>query len=201
MIIECAGLPGAGKTTVCNLVSRPHGKKSSVPLSSIRPGGALLRSAWSIFSLCLAARHFRFNRLRRGFSLVIFLRHYQHREKIILLDQGQVQKLWSILVDSQVFSEALLDNVLRALKPLAPDAVVWVDMPVEAAADRVSTRSHGNSRYDQLLPDAIRYQFGQKAPLLRQLVNRYCAMSGAKLIELDGTAPPAGNAEQIDALL
>ena len=33
--------------------------------------------------------------------MVLFLRYYQHRERAILLDQGQIQKIWSILVDAE----------------------------------------------------------------------------------------------------
>ena len=69
MIIECAGLPGAGKTTVCNHVAVAHGGKGSVPLIAMRFDSAFLSAAWSIAALCLGARPFRLERLKRDWSL------------------------------------------------------------------------------------------------------------------------------------
>lgn len=201
MIIELAGLPGAGKTTVCDLVAQPHGSKGDVPFSAMRPSRPLLRATWHILVLCLTARPFRLQRLQRAFNLVVFLRHYVHHERCILLDQGIVQKLWSILADAEFHSDARLEAVICGLSPFAVDHVVWLEIPLEAAARRIDSRHDGRSRYDAMSPQSAAHLLEKRAPLLRSLAGRFCAASGANLLVIDGGCDPAENARRIDALI
>lgn len=201
MIIECVGLPGAGKTTICCLVTAPHGKKGAVPVSASKIDTASLRAAWHIVLLSLSARPISFDRLKRGFNLVVFLRHYRAREQTILLDQGLVQKLWSLLLDASHYSAARLDNVLKSLQPFAPDHLLWIVTPVHVAAGRIAGRSHGNSRVDGLTPQEAETRLATTAELLDMLVARFAAATGVNVLDIDGGAPPEANAARIDGLL
>lgn len=200
MIIECVGLPGAGKTTVCKMVSEPHGGKGAVPLFAMRPSWAVVGAAWHIFALSLTTRPFDLKRLTRAFNLVLFLRHYEHRDLMILLDQGIVQKVWSILADSAHHSRQRLDRVMLSLLPFAPDWVVWLDTPLDAAARRLGARVGGNSRYDTLQLDEVLQQFAIRQTLLRKLTEQFCNAGSARLLEIDGTQPAEANAARISAL-
>ncbi|MCB1377025.1 MAG: AAA family ATPase [Alphaproteobacteria bacterium] len=200
MIIECAGLPGAGKTTVCNHVAVAHGGKGSVPLIAMRFDSAFLSAAWSIAALCLGARPFRLERLKRGFNLAVFLRHYRDRRKTILFDQGIVQKIWSILADAENYSGQGLAEVMAALKPSAPDVVVWLETPLAEAVGRMARRQGGRSRYDELGEDEARDILALRAALLRRIAEDFCAVTGARMVQLDGSCEPASNAAQIDTL-
>ncbi len=200
MIVECVGLPGAGKTTICGLVTAPHGKKGAVPLSAMRADTALLRAAWRIFFLSISARPLSLNRLKRGFNLIVFLRHYQFRVRNILLDQGLVQKLWSLLQDAS-FSMTRLDRVIASLRLFAPDHLVWIVTPVNLSAQRIAERRHGNSRLDGLPPDEAEARLATTVELLEMLVARFSAASGVNVLKLNGGAPPEANAARIDGLL
>lgn len=200
MIIECAGLPGAGKTTICRLVKHPHGGKSSVPLSALRPSGAMLRVAWQIFLLSATARPLQLKRLKRGFNLTVFLRHYLDHDRDVLLDQGVVQKLWSMLADAEAWPAERLRAVLQNLRPFAPDHVVWLETPLEMAAARMASRSGGRSRYDGLNPQQATAILLQRAGLLEMLARDFSAETGARLVVFDGLQDPAVNAARIDAL-
>ncbi len=200
MIIECVGLPGAGKTTVCKMVSEPHGGKGVVPLTAVRPSRAVVEAAWHIFALSLTTRPFDLKRLTRAFNLVLFLRHYEHRDLMILLDQGMVQKVWSILADSTHHSSQRLDRAIASLLPFAPDWVVWLETPPDAAARRLGVRVGGNSRYDALRPDEVLQQFTSRQALLRELAERFCNKGHVRLLEIDGTQSAKANAARIDAL-
>jgi thymidylate kinase len=200
MIIECVGLPGSGKTTVCKLVLEPYGSKGVVPLTALRISGAILWAGWHIFALCLTARPFDLKRLKRALNLILFLRHYEHRDLKILLDQGIVQKVWSILADATHHSSEQLRRVLTGFMPFAPDWVVWLETPIDIAAWRLGTRVDGESRYDSLGPDEVLRQLTARRALLRDLTEQFCSAANARLIEIDGTQPAAANAAKIDAL-
>ena len=200
MIVECAGLPGAGKTTVCKLVSTPRGGKGAVPLTALRPTKEILRAGWHIMALSLTIRPFRFKRLKRAFNLIVFLRHYEHRSLAILLDQGIVQKIWSIIADSTDHSNERLRRVMESLLPFAPDHVVWLETPLDSAVKRLGARDEGKSRYDGLSPNEAMLQLKARCLLLRSLAEQFCKTVDAGLLEIDGTLLPAANAKRIDAL-
>ncbi len=200
MIVECTGLPGAGKTTVCKLVSEPHGSKGAVPLTAIRPNMEILRAGRHILTLSLSMRPFRFKRLKRAFNLIVFLRHYEHRGLAILLDQGIVQKIWSIMADANPHSSERLRRVMASLLPFAPDWVVWLETPLAAAAQRLHAREDGKSRYDTLPPDEILRHLTVRRALLRDLTEQFCRATNARLLEIDGTQPASANAARIEAL-
>lgn len=201
MIIECAGLPGAGKTTICKLVTVPHGVKGDVPLNAMRPSLALSRAAWNIFLLCATTRPFTLKRLMRGFNLVLFLRHYEDRGKTFLLDQGIVQKLWSMLADATRHSSARLAVVMTSLAAFAPDWVVWLETPLDTAVHRMGTRVGGKSRYDGIPDDAAAALLKKRAELLSTLTRQFGKAAGARLLVLDGAQDVAVNAARIDVLL
>ena len=200
MIVECAGLPGAGKTTVCKLVSESHGSKGAVPLTAMRPSMEILRASWNILALALTTQPFRFKRLKRAFNLIVFLRHYEHRGLVILLDQGIVQKIWSILADANDHSSNRLQRVMASLVPFAPSWVVWLETPLDFAVKRLDARGDGTSRYDGLPSDKALLQLKSRRALLRSLAEQFCKTVDTGLLEIDGTLPPAANAARIDAL-
>jgi thymidylate kinase len=201
MIVECTGLPGSGKTTICNLVTLPHGKKGSIRLRETRINSVLVRASWKVLLLCCATRPFTIDRLKRGLNLVAFLRHYQHRERTILLDQGQVQKLWSILSDANHYPARRLQELIASLKLFAPDWVIWVETPVAVAVERIGTRTHGISRYDGLSSETVHAQLSVRANLLKDLTKQYCSATKTKFHQLDGATAPRENAIKIDAIL
>ena len=201
MIVECVGLPGSGKTTICELVTLPHGTKGAFQLRDIRLDSDLARASWKILLLCCETRPFTIDRLKRGINLVTFLRHYQHRERAIVLDQGQIQKLWSILSGADRYPSLRLQEVFASLKPFAPDGVIWVETPVAVAVERVGKRTHGISRYDEVSPETAHALLSARADLLKDLAKQYCSANKTKFYQLDGTSPPSDNAMKIDAIL
>jgi thymidylate kinase len=201
MIVECVGLPGSGKTTICELVTQPHGRKGTIQIRDIRLDSDLALTSWKILLLCCETQPFTIDRLRRGINLVAFLRHYQHRERSILLDQGQIQKLWSILSGADRYPSLRLQEVIASLRPFAPDVVIWVETPVAVAIERVGKRTHGTSRYDGLSSETANALLSARADLLKDLAKQYCSATKTKFHQLDGTLVPTENALKINKIL
>lgn len=161
----------------------------------------LVRASWNVLLLCCATRPFTIDRLKRGINLVAFLRHYQHRERVILVDQGQVQKLWSILSGADNYPSRRLHKLIVSLKPFAPDWIIWVETPVAVAVERIGKRTHGISRYDGLPLETTHAQLSASADLLKDLAKQYSSATRTKFHQLDGTLAPAANALKIDTIL
>ncbi len=155
-VIEMAGLPGAGKTSLVERLPVQHaGYKAGRPLR-----GKFFRPAWRVATaslrLALSIRPFSFYYLLRAAMLVAALPSYrQTREQILVMDQGLVQKVWSMIIETQNYSPFLLEGLVKALAPFAADYLVWVSVSPSRAAERIAGRSHGNSRFDGLQREAI----------------------------------------------
>jgi hypothetical protein len=201
VIIELVSLPGAGKTTICSALTPPVATKGSVPLRALRPTPAFINVFWQLMKLALGTRPLRLNRLKRAFNAAVLLRHYQPTSQIIVLDQGTVQKLWSILADAENYSKRQLDATVKALATFAPDHLVWIETPLDLALERLAARVGGNSRYDGLTPENARSLLARRAGLLKSLAERLSSAGNRQLLVLDGAQPAHVNARAIEALL
>lgn len=200
-VIEFAGLPGAGKTTICRHLATPHGGKGAVPLRRMRVDAAVRGFARAYLGLLMTIRPLTIDRLRRSVNLLAFLRHYGGTDQPLVLDQGVVQKLWSILIDAESYSPERLRRVVAAFRPLAPDRLIVVAVPAGIAARRVAERRHGNSRFDGRDEAAVAAALAEAEQLLADLVALFAAETGVAVTRLESTRPPAENAGAVDALL
>jgi hypothetical protein len=143
MVIELTGLPGAGKTTICLEITTPHRNKKSIPLSKLRLWPDAMPFVFTLFLLCASARPIRSSRWIRALNVVALMRCYRPCDLPVVLDQGLIQKIWSILLDADTYSRPLLLITIWRIKPFAPLFVVRVETPLVEAAARISLRSHG----------------------------------------------------------
>ena len=200
-IIECVGLPGAGKSTLCGLVETPHrrrGEASRLPRLDRRTCAA----ARAVIALALTVRPFRPANIARALRFAYYLRHYgPGGTRPVLLDLGLIQRLWSLLMQSNGFSEAKLHAALVALAPLAADDVVWVRLPLHEAVARMTGRPRGRSRFDGLDQALAEQRLEPEARLLDRLIGQARAIWPSRFVELDAMAPEAINVERLEDLL
>jgi thymidylate kinase len=202
LIVEIAGLPGAGKTTICKLVTLPHVSRGSVGLANFSAVFGSIPLLWCLFMLSLSIRPISWRRLLRAAKMTAFLRYYSRAgQGLVLLDQGLIQKLWSMLIGSAYYSPILLERLMTTLRPFAPDHVVWIKVSPPVAARRIAGRMHGNSRFDGLAFDEIVRQIEPHALLLQELVKKFSEKTNVKLWILDGEEPIECNAYKLSKLL
>ena len=195
-VVEFVGLPGAGKTTVAghfpkDWLQRRHVTDARVPVSW-RVG--LYRASWRFF-LSLRPRHE--NGVHRFWRLADQLIYYTSDFGPLVLDQGIVQKIWSQLVWREEFDRRELERIVDFLTPLSPDVLVWMKTPVEDAVQRIVTRSHGRSRFDNRHPGDIRDELAREMRNFELLTELFGRSGRTKVLEISGHEAPSITAAKV----
>ncbi len=201
MVIELAGLPGAGKTSLTTSMATPHvGRRDFSWVEAV-----LARPDWPVtsaaFRLASAIRPFRLYNLLRALKLIFALRSYRRgKRRLVIMDQGMVQKLWSLVIETESYPPHRLEAVVRALAPYAPDHLVWVSVSPALAAERIASRSNGNSRFDGKAPAQVQARLQQAEETYQLVIGLFTKHAGLPMLTLDGDADLASNARKIDDL-
>ena len=215
MLIELFALPGAGKSTIVAAVANRALVTTREDLSAEWADCSLLqqlvhvgRAFGSIGRLIAAARFGAGARIATSSSYVRLMRlmakteWLRSRSGIVLLDQGFLQDLWSILLSgkSACADPALLSSLIRALYGGIDITVVVLDVSPEIAAARVSGRSHGKSRFDGLPEEQVRNSLHSVSGLQRQIVEA-ARLAGLPVRIIDGSLPSNVTANHLLTLL
>jgi len=201
VVIELVGLPGAGKTSLTKKISVPF-----VGCRDFRYFGCLLpASSWSVasatFKLAMTIRPFRFSYFFRALKFVVALRMYKaNKSSLVVLDQGMIQKLWSMIIETESYSAEKLEQVVASIAPFAPDHLVWISVQPALAADRIAHRRGGNSRFDGQPTEQIVMRLRSLEAVYHSLVDLLGKHARVEILTLDGEAPLDTNAKKIDAL-
>lgn len=222
--VEMIGLPGSGKTTLCDLaVSKLRDRKIVVidreeqqrrlgALHARRPRAerALSRAAFVARhpELALAGArltaHYRPPSARAWYRLWCLVRHagnedlyresYPH--DLLVLDQDLLQEVWSLAYLRSCTNEPLLDAVLRSLGPRLPQLVVLVETPAEIACERLRARTRmlGPMGDFERRPDLSVEDFRVGWREARRVAEAARRIGGAELVRLD--ASDAGRVDE-----
>ena len=214
-LIELFALPGAGKTTVVEAAVQQALIKTRKSLSeewadaSVPQRLAHLARAYAALGRLRIATRFgmeaRLATPESVFRLTKLLAkpHWlSSRSGVVLLDQGFLQDLWSILVSgkSPRGNPTLLPPLIRALYEGIDARIVVLDVDPETACARLTGRAHGDSRLDGLPESELRSSLRAASGLQRQIVEA-ARLAGLSVQTLDGLAPPHVIADQLVSLL
>jgi hypothetical protein len=198
-VIEFVGLPGAGKSTITRALPEawPTSRNTDPPPLPLARRLWLYRHA---LAFMLSLRPLQWRDAGRLGKLAAELRFYERTSAgPLVIDQGMIQKLWSILLFRRSYSHAALERLVAALAPTAADVVFWLDTAPDLAAERLVARNGGNSRLQKMPEPEVKSGLVAGQGLYTMLIEIYRRHAASRIIELSGTEPVEAAAAQIIA--
>jgi thymidylate kinase len=223
LVVEFVGLPGAGKSTVADLLTK-----------SLASRGRSWGDRWMVAGLALH-RTDRYGRLirfylshpselraavalgwlapsltpLRFFQGLRFLSVWSYRlararrlgYQVLILDQGVLQGAWSLLVRGWQ-DHAVLTATTRVISGAQVRyALVFFDVGVEVAVNRITQRKTRESSFDHLSPDEARRQLEIYETRLLDILRGVAERTGAAYLQVDATRDPGDTSAEIEAFI
>lgn len=214
-MVELFGQPGAGKSTVARAAAvgseeRTRGelgaawKRQSLIAKGLLLGRTILDgpSVAQATILAKAARLSGFDSLSRLIRLVIKSHWMRRQAGPLLLEEGHLQDLWSILYSArQMEPEArLLAPLINCLYRGLDARIIFLDVGPDDLFDRIRNRSHGRSRLDRLSEAELRQHMTATARLPHRIVDA-ARLAGLRVETIDGSLPVETTVDLVKAAM
>ncbi|WP_409413363.1 hypothetical protein [Altererythrobacter sp. MF3-039] len=203
VLIEFFGLPGSGKSTACAHTSSKSASISREDLSNRWRKQSILRQlGWMLkglldfrlvhagIGLAVAIGGCNWETARRLLRLVILRQQMNAIHHPIILDQGSLQNLWSICIASNQHEPnvRMISRFLAHLWQGKLVSIIFIQVPADIAAARISGRFEGDSRFENLMTNEIIAELLEYEPLPALLLQA-AIDAGAHIETIDGTMP------------
>lgn len=190
--IEFVGLPGAGKTSIVDKISQKQNyqimtrsiysklsKKERRGLSlfgtpfflcvNFRLIYAILMFTISLNRKSYESRSFSFKLLRHIFFINNIKKYaLKNNYKILMLDQGILQNIWSITVTSNI-NKSEMKKLMKKLRKFIGNSVINIDIDAHTVSHRIEKRDTSTSRFDQLDRKSLISILREKKEFLNEL--------------------------------
>jgi hypothetical protein len=213
-LVECLGLPGTGKTTLCLALLGRGGWTAGKPLNTkiwrawplgrrlrllaaalFWEAGAFISVMWAVATLGIwrqprpALRAMQLPVQRYWLKQQLACKRSQG-DGILLFDQGIGMVLWSVLDEAGCHSPpaAAIDRLVRRLYRGIAVAFIFLDADHVTAAQRISARIGGESRFDSMPHEQVAARLKPAEGLLRS-IETALAKIGMATATLDATRP------------
>jgi thymidylate kinase len=110
---------------------------------------------------------------------------------VVVLDQGPVQDAWSVTVPARSWGETAMQAAVGRLMQVTrmPRALVYVDVDIETASERLLQRRGISSRFDGLSAIQTRTWLTHYGRSLSSVFQYAVTVSNASFVRVDGRLP------------
>ncbi|HEV8176714.1 MAG TPA: hypothetical protein VGP44_03390 [Gemmatimonadales bacterium] len=121
--------------------------------------------------------------------------------QVLVLDQGVVQGAWSLLVRGWQ-DHAVVTATSRVIAGAGVRyALVFFDIGVEVAVDRIAQRETNESSFDHLSPDEAQRQLEIYKTRLLEILRGVAERTGTAYLQVDATRDPGDTSDEIEAFV
>ena len=223
IVIEFFGLPGAGKTTIANYLSqklRKHGcnvrtsddfvqwlsrqkkiQKIGFVISSL--GTAFLQLFWCVIFAC-GMRPFSAISLARILRVpyvnICFNRYLKTLDnQIVIMDQANVQLIWSIGAFSIQYKKKILRRVSKAVSQEKHNYVCLV-LDAKNNSERIKNRPTQHSRFDHLSEAQLNLALPNASNIISD-IREFIAGEGMSLTDINARNTCEINSDRIYSVI
>lgn len=220
LVVEFFGLPGSGKTTVLKclqlqlqkqnirlvtndeihdwLVGKTLGFKTALLFKHL--GHTI--SLYAMFYAAAGFRHFLkphfLPRTTDFVSSSIYLKEYlsRHRCDVCLLDQWGLQFIWSAWIGLKQPEKRFLICAIKKMQQKYPRTYVYYETSAQIAVDRITQRTHGNSRFENLNTATVKKMMTSGQKLFNNILEA-AEKANTDILILNAQNTPEENASMI----
>ena len=202
---ECLGLPGAGKTTLCNeLYGRNKIKSISDVFASGKKENILnkiilsIKSIFTDFPIYIYALRISFKyKLWNNYESLSYIfkipvqklraKKATSNEKY-LFEQFLLQNIWSafVLADVRRVNPADLSPLINAIYNKMNVEILFFDITAQEACERIRNRTEGTSRFDDLNKEELIKKLERFLSLIND-IKKASLYAGLNIIEIDAS--------------
>lgn len=121
-----------------------------------------------------------------------------NRESLIIMDQANMQLVWSVGAFGSRYGTRQLNSLCRAARGNFERLFVFVAVSPEISAKRIRERATRSSRFDPLTGASLDSQLHAAASLMSD-IHSHLATDNERLVVLDAEASPEANAANLVA--
>ena len=211
LLIEFFSIPGGGKTTLASSLARRQGIKTRTELSVAwnkqRPASKLrhilasyldMRCDALAISFAIRAGLWNAESIFRLGRLLAKRKWVSSQADPLILDQGFLQDLWSILYSAGQSrpDPRTLSNLIACLYEGMRPLIVFVEIDSHLAARRIADREHGDSRLDGLPQEEISKRLVMGTAIVKAVMLAV-GTAGLRVERIDGSQPPDALIERL----